>query len=109
MPANIFLIHHMKRSGGHAVINWLVENAPGAVFVNNEIPIQPILLEQRSVPDGSMPYDVWLRAKRLRLAGKIAEASTLFVSLEDHELTVRPFSHPDTKLVIVLRHPESLF
>lgn len=107
----VFLIHHMKRSGGHAVIDWLIECTPGAAFVNNEIPIKHILSNQRSIPDGSLPYEKWLRSKsRLpRFADRITTSSTMFVSLEDHELGVKPFHHPDLQTIVILRQPENLF
>ena len=107
----VFVIHHMKRSGGHAVINWLVENTPRAKFINNEIPIQPILAGYQSVPDDPLPYANWITRKRRssELTDEIEEASTIFVSLEDHELRVRPFDLPTAKIILILRRPENLF
>jgi hypothetical protein len=106
----IFLVHHMKRSGGHAVVNWLMDHDPRAAFVNNDIPLQPILEGRRTVPDGTVPYSDWL-ARKLRRpehAG-LANADTVLVSLEDHELHVKPFAHPSARVVVILRAPESLF
>jgi hypothetical protein len=104
-----FLIQHMKRSGGHAVINWMQESEKGSVFINNDIPIQPILTREASLPDGSLSLEDWSRRKLPVAARAIARASTLFVSLEDHGLDVSPFQCPDATLVIILREPESLF
>jgi hypothetical protein len=107
----VFLIHHMKRSGGHAVVNWLMENASGAAFVNNEIPIEDILQGRRSMSDGSLSYESWLQNKRHlpRFSETVNASSTLIVSLEDHELRVKPFNHLDTQTIIILRQPENLF
>lgn len=105
------LIHHMKRSGGHAVIHWLTKNFSRAVFVNNEIPLQPILDGRRSIPDGRMPYEDWVRKKERNpdYAEVLSAAWTVLVSLEDHELRVRPFSHPAIETIVVIRRPQNLF
>jgi hypothetical protein len=108
MP-RVFLIHHMKRSGGHAVINWLQECEKGSVFFNNDIPVQPILTGRKSLPDGSLSLEDWSRGKPPGAARAVERCSTLFVSLEDHGLDVRPFRHPEMTLVVILREPESLF
>ena len=104
----VYLLHHMKRSGGHAVIYWLAKNFPKAVFVNNEIPVQPILEGRRSVPDGKMRYEDWVRkkARKPEYANVLADASTVLVSLEDHELCVRPFSHPAIESIVIVRRPQ---
>src|SRR5262245_26027279 len=106
----VFVVYHMKRSGGHAVINWLVDNSCGARFFNNEIPIQAILAGYRSVPDPPS-YADWWALKRLNagLIDVVDEDSTVFVSLEDHELRVRPFQLPTAETILILRHPENLF
>jgi hypothetical protein len=107
----LYLIHHMKRSGGHAVIHWLTKNSPRAVFVNNAIPLQAILDGRRTIPDGRMPYEDWVRKKERKpyYADVLADASTVLVSLEDHELRVRPFSHPAIETIVIIRRPHSLF
>ena len=108
---DVYLIHHMKRSGGHAVIYWLAKNFPRAVFVNNENPVQPILEGRRSFPDGRLPYEDWVRKKERSpdYANVLADASTVLVSLEDHELRVRPFSHPAIETIVIVRRPQNLF
>jgi len=107
---DVYLIHHMKRSGGHAVIYWLAKNFPRAVFVNNENPVQPILEGRRSLPDGRLPYEDWVRKKeRSPDYANVADASTVLVSLEDHELRVRPFSHPAIGTIVIVRRPQNLF
>jgi len=108
---DVYLIHHMKRSGGHAVIYWLAKNFPRAVFVNNENPVQPILEGRRSLPDGRLPYEDWVRKKERSpgYANVLADASTVLVSLEDHELRVRPFSHPAIGTIVIVRRPQNLF
>jgi hypothetical protein len=107
---DVYLIHHMKRSGGHAVIYWLAKSFPRAVFVNNENPVQPILEGRRSLPDGRLPYEDWVRKKeRSPDYANVADASTVLVSLEDHELRVRPFSHPAIETIVIVRRPQNLF
>jgi len=107
---DVYLIHHMKRSGGHAVLYWLAKNFPRAVFVNNENPVQPILEGRRSLPDGRLPYEDWVRKKeRSPDYANVADASTVLVSLEDHELRVRPFSHPAIETIVIVRRPQNLF
>ena len=108
---SVYLIHHMKRSGGHAVIHWLAKNFPRVAFFNNVIQVQPILEGRRSVPDGRMPYEDWARrtARSPRYATELAEASTVLVSLEDHELRVRPFFHSAIESIVIVRHPRNLF
>ena len=107
----VYFLHHMKRSGGHAVLYWLAKNFPRAVFVNNENPVQPILEGRRSLPDGRLPYEDWVRKKERSpdCANVLADASTVLVSLEDHELRVRPFSHPAIETIVIVRRPQNLF
>ena len=39
----------------------------------------------------------------------LADAPTVLVSLEDHELGVRPFSHPAIETIVIVRRPQNLF
>ncbi len=106
----VFLVHHMKRSGGHAVIRWLMSHLPNAAFVNDAIPIEKVITGRRSIPDGFTPYADWLRRVRpADLADALTVADSVMVSLEDHELQVRPFHHAAAESVIILRHPRNLF
>ncbi len=107
----VFFLHHMKRSGGHAIINWLLDNFPGAGFVNNDLPIQPILSARRSLPTSLPLFADWLEWKRQRdqLAGNTIDPSPLLVSLEDHQLWVRPFTHPEARRIVIVRDPRNLF
>src|SRR5689334_2226338 len=106
----VFVVHHMKRSGGHAVINWLVENTSSAIFFNNEIPIQRILAGHQFMLNDPVPFPTWIAKKQrtLELADAI-EALTIFVSPEDHQLPVMPFDHPTAETILILRHPDNLF
>ena len=107
----LYLIHHMKRSGGHAVIHWLTKNLPGTVFVNNEIQAQPILQGRSALPDGRLPYKDWVRRKerKFEYADLLANAASVLVSLEDHELRVRPFFHTAIQTIVIVRSPQNLF
>ena len=107
----VFIVHHMKRSGGHAVINWLLDNAPGAAFVNDDIPIQLDVRGNVSVPDVLPSRADWLvrKLQHGQLTADARQAPAFLVSLEDHELGVRPFRHDDARHIVVVRHPSSLF
>lgn len=110
MPG-VFVIHHMKRSGGHAVIEWIVDNMSGAAFVNNAVPVQPILAGRRPVPQHAPPFAEWLAERRRRgiLPDTGAEPAALVVSLEDQELRVQPFEHAGARRLVLVRHPRNLF
>jgi hypothetical protein len=107
MP-NIYLIHHMKRSGGHAIINWLMTGSPQPAFVNNAIPIQPILERRAPVPDRSASFANWAR-RQPDLPRSLDSTTEIFVSLEDHELHVSPFHLSGIQRVVIVRHPRNLF
>lgn len=100
----------MKRSGNHAVIDWICRQG-SVLFYNNIIPIKPILDGTRPMPE---PRDLGEFLSK-RVGGKFARARHclrhLMVSLEDHALETVPFRNvrqPVTN-VIVLRDPKNLF
>lgn len=96
----------MKRSGNHAVIEWLLPQA-GCAFVNNAIPLGPIL-RGRPFP-AQVEFDAWLAAQEIE-AGTHSQRG-LLVSLEDHELRVSPFTCEglDLRRILLVRQPENLF
>jgi len=111
------MIHGMKRSGNHAVINWLKAH-DRFVFFNNIIPVAAILRGKRTVPP---PEDFRLWLKQRLLSGNphypyfvirfALRRQSLIVSLEDHALQVRPFFNVplDVTNVLIVRDPYNLF
>ncbi|MEM9016805.1 MAG: hypothetical protein AAGC68_07305 [Verrucomicrobiota bacterium] len=127
----------MKRSGNHAVINWITEQGR-FIFLNNDINICPILEGVHSMPRPE-PFPSWLKCQFQRgslpfsqgngekfLVGrlfahpllnrdwvrkKLMRNYGLIASLEDHALGVRPFADEPvpTEHVLIVRDPSSLF
>ncbi|MEI6860923.1 MAG: hypothetical protein WCL04_01560 [Verrucomicrobiota bacterium] len=109
----VFLFHGLKRSGNHAVINWLTAAAP-FFFFNNVVPMDEILSGRTSFPP-QIPLRKWLAVhgyhplwNPLRTWGK---GRPFLLSLEDHTICYRPFSGlpADTYNLLILRDPYNLF
>jgi hypothetical protein len=108
----LVVAHGLKRSGNHAIINWLLGHAPFEFF-NNVIWINPILNGEPYPPryenlDGLLATRIASRYERLKLRW----TRPVMVSLEDHPLTVSPFVHPerlDPVNVLILRDPRNVF
>jgi len=103
---SVFLLHGMKRSGNHALVRWLLPQIDGT-FVNNAIPVGPILGGTATMPD-PVPFEAW-RAGRPELREK--QGRNLLVGLEDHELWVTPLLADGvrTRRLLILRRPEQMF
>lgn len=104
---SVFLLHGMKRSGNHALVRWLLPQIDGT-FVNNAIPVGPVLRGVATMPDPA-PFNAW-RASRAELR-KEKPGGHLLVGLEDHELSVSPW-HAEgarTHRLLILRRPEQMF
>lgn len=101
-----YLLHGMKRSGNHALVCWLLPQID-ALFVNNAIPLGPILRGLAVMPD-PVPFDVWC-AERGR--PKECGERDFVVSLEDHALSVTPFLERGVRLrrLLILRRAEQMF
>jgi hypothetical protein len=102
----VYLFHGMKRSGNHAVIEWLLPQMRCA-FVNNAIPLGPIL---RGKPfPAPVAFSSWLPGQEI--ANEAETRNGLLVSLEDHGLDVIPFECEGLNLqrVLLVRQPEHLF
>jgi hypothetical protein len=107
----LILFWGLKRSGNHAIINWLLPQAR-CVFFNNIVPIAPILLGRAELP-APCDYDQWL-ADRLTRGQKLAgllRKTTILASIEDHELDLKPFTSlpAGTRNIVLLRDPENFF
>lgn len=101
----LYLLHGMKRSGNHAVINWLLPQT-GCTHFNNFIPIGKVL--RGSPIPAATDLDIWRDKQAVRTGER---PDHLLVSLEDHDLRTQPFRNiriPITRL-LVLRDPRQLF
>lgn len=104
---SVFLLHGMKRSGNHALVRWLLPQID-ATFVNNAIPVGPILRGVATMPD-PVPVNAW-RVDPPALRNKAPEGN-LLVGLEDHELSVSPLRGDGIHMrrLLILRRPEQMF
>lgn len=104
--SSVYLLHGMKRSGNHGFVRWLLPQIDGT-FINNAIPIGPILRGVKALPE-PMPLDTWL-AGRTDFRGR--GETSLLVGLEDLELTATPLVANADKVrnLLILRRPEQMF
>ena len=113
----LMVMHGLKRSGNHAVINWIRAH-DRFLFFNNIIPIAPILRGQQPIPP-TEDFAGWLQRQELprRLPFSVfpkkmwLRRRTVLVSLEDHEVHVKPFRNIPCALtnVLIVRDPDNLF
>lgn len=82
----VWLLHGMKRSGNHAIVNWLMPQLD-PVYINNAIPVGKILRGQ-PIP-APQPFDQWCTRCQPQEA---PSPSCLLVTLEDHDLGLSPFT-----------------
>lgn len=96
------LVHGMKRSGNHAIIQWMLAQGE-FTFHNNIVPIAAILRGDRPLPE-PRDFAVW-RAERVSLEQSVC------ASLEDHPPDFRPFRElpADVLQILILRDPENFF
>ncbi len=96
------LVHGMKRSGNHAIIQWMLAQGEFK-FYNNIIPVGAILRGDRTLPE-PLDFAAW-RAER------VTPEQSICASLEDHPPSVRPFAElpADVTQVLILRDPENFF
>lgn len=107
----ILLFRGMKRSGNHALCNWLNSNND-FMFFNNIIPLAAILRGEKEVPPPA-PMKRWLihRGKWPYLNYLRSHGRNLLFGIEDHPLDLQPFSDlpADARHVLLLRDPYNLF
>jgi hypothetical protein len=101
----LYLLHGMKRSGNHAITQWLLPQLDCAYF-NNLIPLGN-LLRGRPLPP-SRPLPRWRQAQE---SARGARLPRLLVSLEDHPLGLMPFHDLDVPLhrLLVVRNARQVF
>ena len=101
-----FFVHGLKRSGNHAVINWLMGHN-SFNFYNNVIPVGAILCGTFKQPE-PVPYKTWIQEQNGELGSK---KKLNIVSFEDNHLDNGRFTDRPENLIniIILRSPENLF
>ncbi len=123
---NTIIVHGMKRSGNHAIINWLKAH-DSFLFFNNIIPVTPILRGEEPMP-APQDFDLWLQRRmapsnirrHIHKGNRLYAAylrhvalrgRSLMVSLEDHEMQLRPFIEvPEGTInLLIIRDPYNLF
>lgn len=94
------LVHGMKRSGNHAIIQWMLAQGE-FTFHNNIVPIAAILRGDRPLPE-PRDFAAW-RAER------VSPGQSICASLEDHRPDFRPFCDlpADVTQILILRDPEN--
>ncbi|HPR30855.1 MAG TPA: hypothetical protein PLK12_02115 [Prolixibacteraceae bacterium] len=107
----VFIVHGLKRSGNHAIINWILEQTD-MNFFNNIIPISPILKGQEIIPN-TIDFIEWINnPKNMRFLEKKTNNDDCIISIEDHSVNIKPFifNHKiNVKHLLILRDPINLF
>lgn len=105
------LIYGMKRSGNHAIINWLLPHARFRFF-NDIIQIEPVLRGDVEIP-APQRYSAWLQSRTSFGRRFVPQPlrPTVLASIEDHQLSVQPFyNYPEgTRVLLLLRDPANMF
>lgn len=110
-----YCFYHMRRSGGHAVIKWLLSGAGSCVWINDEIKAH-LFLSGRTFPaENVLPYASWVQrkiemhSKHPKIVDAIVSAKTILTSLEDWNIEIVPFKKSDIQKILLVRHPENIF
>ena len=114
---DLIMVHGMKRTANHAVIDWILAQDQ-FIFSNNIIPVAPILRGEATLPE-PVDFTLWLKREhspQKRFLRTLADPflnrnRRIMVSLEDLELGIQPFQNipcPVTH-VLILRNPQNLF
>jgi len=107
----LLVLRGMKRSGNHALIQWIRANLP-VVFFNNAVQIGPILKGERALPE-PLPFNRWLsqQSRVPFLARARTYHKDVLVSFEDTHPEWQLFSAtpPATLSILILRDPYNLF
>lgn len=117
-PSKTVFAHGLKRSGNHAVINWVLEQSDLAFF-NNAIPVKAILKGKKKWPR-QCNYQRWLKHQALGQSIKNFDRSfykkavienRVLVSFEDIGLDFHLFKQQpgNSTNLLILRDPRNLF
>lgn len=101
----LFVMHGMKRSGNHAISNWLLPQLHCRHF-NNLFPLGDIL--RGIATPRPRPFEDWLGEQERRSG---ARPTRLLVTIEDHDLRLEPFVMVDFPIrrLLVIRDSRQLF
>lgn len=102
----VFSLYGLKRSGNHAIVNWLRPQLRFQ-FVNNAIPIAPIL-EGRAMPRDDVDFHDWAR----RAMTHPVSANPMLISFEDHPVGTRLYRMSDgldESSILLIRSFENCF
>jgi hypothetical protein len=113
--ARIFVQYGMRRSGNHAISDWLLRKLDVRYF-NNIVPMRPIYAGKRSVPDLSDFFTWYISHRRRkcrswhqRLLLQFARAPRrAYVTLEDLPVGLRAFAGNLPVNILVLRSFENM-
>ena len=111
----LFIVHGMKRSGNHAVLNWLKAH-DHFIHFNNVYRIAMVLDGEIELPNQPYPYRRWLKARyKEKGMGALFPFERLsprsyIASFEDHRLDWRAFEGAPLPVVnmIIIRDIENL-
>jgi hypothetical protein len=102
--------HGLRRSGNHAVINWILTGLPGTFHVNDAFPIGR---ELRQPGTYAFPYryDSFLISKLgYRRLARVLMGARLLISFEDFPIDQRFFRNPPkARQVLVVRSARNVF
>lgn len=119
----LYIIHGMKRSGNHALVNWM-SGMDRFLFFNNILPEKKVLREGRHLLD-PRPFGPWLDQQlkkkrradlsRFRLKVMVETCRPLLknvmVGLEDQDVDVCPFNEIPCPVqnIVLIRGARNLF
>lgn len=107
--ADLILFHGMKRSGNHAVLDWMMDNVRGIKHFNNVFPLRVELEQPGSFKFPVVLGDVLRKQKRWSDFFAKAPAHTI-CSIEDWDFGRNYFSGAEHTLnILLLRSAENLF
>jgi hypothetical protein len=114
-PKKLRLLRGMRRSGNHALMQWIVAQS-GWVFFNDIVKIGPFVRNGQPLPAPEGMYSwLWRRAAcfgkgKLRTFCWLLRQPLMF-GLEDHALDFRPFANSfSSELnILILRSPANMF
>ena len=107
--ADLILFHGMKRSGNHAVLDWMTDNVRGIRHFNNVFPLR-VELEQPGFFEFPVALGDFLREQK-RWSDVFAKAPAHTIcSIEDWNFGHEYFSGAERTLnILLLRSAENLF
>lgn len=107
----LYIVHGLKRSGNHGIINWILGQRE-IPFFNNVVPVSPILAGKCALPT-PIKFEDWLKGEEGSVLKRamIKLGNSVMVSLEDHELDLELFTKGKYNVVniLILRDPRNLF